>query len=144
MRRSSIRVQGTIRSPSRSRVGAHDGRCRRSHRHPSRSASVALAQHQIRAYGKAPTLERAACSHRLMRIRVLIILLSLSLLALSNTAAAQPADAITAGYQQLYAGDADEALRQFEALHARDRQQLPAWFGQLMTAFARLRADDSG
>jgi tetratricopeptide (TPR) repeat protein len=79
-----------------------------------------------------------------MRIPVLVALLSSSILALSNTAAAQPADAIAAGYQQLYAGDADEALRQFEALHTRDPQQLPAWFGQLMTAFARLQADDSG
>ena len=89
-------------------------------------------------------LSAAARDRPLMRTRVLIVLLASSFVMLPTLAAAQPGDALAAAYQRLYEGDPDEALRQFEALHAREPQQLPAWFGQLMTTFARLQADDSG
>jgi tetratricopeptide (TPR) repeat protein len=77
-------------------------------------------------------------------MRFLLILVVAPLLGSTVPATAQPGDPIAAAYQRLYEGDPDEALQQFEALHAQNPQQLPAWFGSLFTGFARLQADDSG
>jgi hypothetical protein len=77
-------------------------------------------------------------------MRFLLILVVASLLGSTVPVLAQPGDPIAAAYQRLYAGDPDEALQQFDALHAQNPQQLPAWFGSLFTGFARLQADDSG
>jgi len=79
-----------------------------------------------------------------MRVSVRTVVTASLLSALPSLAAAQPGDAVVAGYQRLYAGDADEALRQFEALHAQNPRQLPAWFGSLITGFVLLQADDAG
>jgi len=79
-----------------------------------------------------------------MRVSVHPVSVVSLLLVLSSPAFAQPGDPVMAGYQRLYSGDPDEALRQFEALHAQNPQQLPAWFGALVAGLARLQADDSG
>lgn len=66
-------------------------------------------------------------------------------LACANPVGAQNAagDPVLAGYLRLYAGDADEAVRHFETLRARDAQSLATWFGHAFTQFARVQADDS-
>ena len=78
-----------------------------------------------------------------MRVPVLAGLFVASLLAPAVPSAAQTADAVATAYQRLYAGDWDEALGQFEALHAGSPRLLPAWFGALMAGFVRVQADDS-
>jgi tetratricopeptide (TPR) repeat protein len=52
-------------------------------------------------------------------------------------------DEIAAGYALIYGGDPEQATRHFEALHARDPRNLPAWFGLLFAQHARIELDDS-
>ena len=78
-----------------------------------------------------------------MRDSVLSVVTASLLFVLPSLAAAQPRDAVAAGYERLYSGDWDEALRQFEALHAQQPQQLPAWFGFLISDFVRLQSDNA-
>jgi hypothetical protein len=78
-----------------------------------------------------------------MRLSVRTVFVVASLLTSVGLASAQPADPIAAGYQKLYKGDPEDALRHFEALHTQKPDQLPAWFGALLTGFVRLQSDDS-
>lgn len=75
--------------------------------------------------------------------RVLLSAAVTILFAARPAAAQAPADRILAGYTRIYAGDAEGASRHFEALHAREKDSLPVWFGLLVSQLARIELEES-
>jgi hypothetical protein len=84
-------------------------------------------------------------------LRGIALTSALAFLATGSSASAQserqpvdgPTDPIYTAYMRVYAGDPDDAFRQFDALHQRDAQSLPAWFGRLFAHHSRIEVDDS-